>query len=78
MKLFLVILQSHSIPAYHNVIVVGKLGKLCVLCSNFHVETCRIFDRQGVEVEFPEDVDIFIIDLSKSNWQRFSFHLSHI
>ena len=68
MELLLVILQSHRIPAYHNVIVVGKLGKLCVLCRNFHVETGRIFDWQGVEVEFPEYVDIFIIDLSKSNW----------
>ena len=67
MKLFLIILQSDSIPPNDNIIVIGKPGKLCILCGNFHVETSRIFDRQSIKVEFSKYVDIFIIDLSKSN-----------
>lgn len=50
MLFLLVVLNADSISSNNDIVVVGISGKLCVLISNLHVETCRVFDWKCFKV----------------------------
>lgn len=78
MLLLFVVLDSNSVCANHYIIVIGIFWKLSVLGCNFHVETCRVFDRESLEIELTQDIYILIIDLPHCNREDLLFVLRHI
>ena len=75
MRLTLEILNSNSICADDNIIVVCESRMFCIFGHDLHVETSAILDGECLVVELAEKVDILVVDFADCNWERFSLQL---
>lgn len=73
----LVVFDADGIGSDDNVIVVCVAREFRVLISDLHVQTCRIFDGERFEVEFPKYVYVLGIDLTDGNLDRSPFAFAH-
>lgn len=58
------VLKSYSVGPDNDIVVVGESGMFGVFIHDFNIETGAILDREGLVVEFTQQVDIFIVDFS--------------
>lgn len=65
----LVVLDADGVGGDGDVVVEGQLGELGVLAGDLHVQSCGVFDREGVEVQFAQDVYVLIVDFSEGYGQ---------
>ena len=65
MLLFFVVLKADCVGSDDNIVVEDKFGMGGVLEDNFDVKGGAVLDREGLEVDLPEHVDVFVVDLPK-------------
>jgi hypothetical protein len=77
MGLVLVVLNSDCVSADDDVVVVGEFAEFCVLGSDFDVETSRVLDGKGLEIDFTHNVDVFVVNFAHCDRQNLLLDLAH-
>ena len=73
MFLPLVVFHSDRIGSNNDIIVKTELGQLGVLHCDLNVERSAVFDGEGLEVHFPEHVDVLVVDIPEGNFDSSFF-----
>ena len=77
MFLILIIFHPESICTNNDIIVEAELGQFSILKCNFDVERSAVFDRKSLKVNFPQHVNVLVIDISECDLD-FSFIVHYV
>lgn len=77
MLLLIKLLDPDSIGSDDNIIIIAESGEISILECDFDVEWSAILDRKSLKVDFPQHIDILIMDISKCNLNLFFCLCSH-
>lgn len=72
------VLNSSSICAYYNIVVETILGKFSILHCHFQIKWSTVFNRQRIEVNFPQDIYVFLVYVSKCHFYSALFTHSNL